>query len=322
MKRSVVVPLWQDRPPQENIAIAQLADRLGYEELWIGEMATYDAFALATAIGLSTESIKPNIGPLAVSVRTPMTMAMGAASVSSLTGRPVGLAIGASSVVVVQEWHGRERKRTAQHLAESAQVLRLLLDGEKAMFDGELARCMGYRLRLDAPASPLTIAAFGTGAVRAAAQHADRMLLNMVTPTSLQALRQQLEEAAGQCGRPTPKVAVWLPTAVDPDEASMTQLKRGIVGYLAAPGYGEMMIEAGFGELVNFARNRPHPRHLLEAMPDELIQAIGLVGDGDFIEEKLERYREAGADEVCLVPATADSTGGEATLRAMVPTTR
>ena len=40
----------------------------------------------------------------------------------------------------------------------------------------------------------------------------------VTTPTSLQALRQQLEEAAGQCDRPTPKVAVWLPTAVDPDE--------------------------------------------------------------------------------------------------------
>ena len=101
----------------------------------------------------------------------------------------------------------------------------------------------------------------------------------------------------------------------------MAQLKRGIVGYLAAPGYGEMMIEAGFGELVNYARNRPHPRHLLEAMPDELIQAIGLVGDRALVETKLDEYREAGADEVCLVPATADPSAGETTLRAMLPGT-
>ena len=49
----------------------QIAEKLGYRELWIGEMATYDAFALATAVGLQTGHIGLNIGPRAVSVRTP-----------------------------------------------------------------------------------------------------------------------------------------------------------------------------------------------------------------------------------------------------------
>ena len=71
MKLSVVTPLWQDRPPADNMDVARTADQLGYEELWIGEMATYDAFAFATAAGLNTEQIGFSIGPLAVSVRTP-----------------------------------------------------------------------------------------------------------------------------------------------------------------------------------------------------------------------------------------------------------
>ena len=50
---SVVLGLWQDRPPQENVRVGELADELGYAELWIGEMATYDAFAVATAIGVT-----------------------------------------------------------------------------------------------------------------------------------------------------------------------------------------------------------------------------------------------------------------------------
>jgi len=317
MELSAVLPLWQDRPPEENLAVAKAADALGYGQLWIGEMATYDAFALAAAVGLSTTNIGLNIGPLAVSVRTPMTMAMGAASVRAVTGKPVGLAIGASSIVVVQEWHGRERHRTARHLAESAQILRGLLAGEKVSFDGELARCKGYRLRLEAPLSPLTVAAFGPGAVKVAAQHGDKMLLNMVTPASLRALRTQLEEAAHEANRPPPELAVWLPAAVHPNEAAMTQLKRGIVGYLAAPGYGEMMMEAGFGELVNYARNRPHPKQLLDAMPDELIHAIGVVGDEHQTKARLEEYQAAGADEVCLVPATAAGDNGETTLKAL-----
>jgi len=317
MQLSVVTPLWQDRPAAENLEVAKSADRLGFTELWIGEMATFDAFAFATAAGLATGNIACNIGPLAVSVRTPMTMAMGVASVAALTGRPVGLALGASSNVVVEECHGRSRQRTAKHLDETAQIVRALLAGEKVDFSGELASCRGYRLRLDAVPGPLTVAAFGPAAVRVAARRADRMLLNMVAPGSLGRLREQLVASAAEAGRPVPKVAVWLSCAVDPGPEAVQQLLRAIVGYLAAPGYAEMFIEAGFAQLVEFARTRPHPKKLLAAMPDELVAAIGLVGSRAAILERLAAYREAGADEVCLVPATAGDPAGQRTLEVM-----
>ncbi len=317
MKLSVVTPLWQDRPASENLEIARNADRLGFPELWIGEMATYDAFSLATAIGLNTSQISLAIGPLGVSIRSPMTMAMGVASVADLTGRPTALALGASSNVVVEEWHGRARERTATHLAESAQIARALLAGEKVDFSGELARCRGYRLRLDPVAGPVTIAAFGPAAVRAAARHADRMLLNMVTPESVARLREQMEDAAHKAGKPAPILAAWLACAVNPAPETIQQMLRAKVGYLAAPGYGEMFIEAGFGDLVKFARTRPHPKEVLAAMPDELIAASGLIGEASDIDQRLEAYRKAGLDEVCIVPATADDPGGAKTLEIM-----
>lgn len=317
MKFSVVTPLWQDRPAAENLEVAINADQLGFPELWIGEMATYDAIAFATAVGHKTENIALTVGPLAVSVRSPMTMAMGVASVADLTGRQTNLALGASSVVVVEEWHGQQRRRTARHLAETAQIVRGLLDGKKVTFEGEQASCKGYRLRLDSPGSSLTIAAFGPAAVRVAARHSDRMLLNMVTPESLAGLRRQMEEAAERAERVAPKLAVWLACAIDPEQETIDQLLRAVVGYLAAPGYSEMFGEAGFAELVKFARTRPHPKELLAAMPDALAAAIGLVGSAAEIDTRLEEYRAAGADEVCLVPATAGDPGGLKTLQAM-----
>lgn len=317
MKFSVVTPLWQDRPAGENLEVAKVADKLGYDELWIGEMATYDAFALATAIGLNTRHIGLTIGPLSVSVRTPMTMAMGIASVADLTGRSTKLAIGASSNVVVEEWHGRSRQRTATHLGETARITRSLLAGEKAKFIGKLAACDGYRLRLNPTEGPMTIAAFSAAAVRTAAKYSDRMLLNMVSPGSVAQLRQQLDDAARDAQRPVPRLAAWLATAVDPDSRTIEQMLRAKVGYLAAPGYGEMFIEAGFGDLVKFARTRPHPKELLAAMPAELIAVSGLIGDSKTIEQRLEDYRQAGLDEICIVPATAGDPAGENTLKTM-----
>ncbi len=181
-------------------------------------MATYDAFAFATAAGLNTTSIDLAIGPLAVSVRSPTTMAIGAASVANLTGRQVHLALGASSSVVVEDWHGRVRERTALHLAESAQIARGLMAGEKVVFKGEMASSSGYRLRLQPVAGELIIAAFGPLAVRTAAHHADCMLLNMTTPAALSMLRNQLEHHTEKAGRSVPRVAVWLPCAVAPSQ--------------------------------------------------------------------------------------------------------
>lgn len=316
---SVVLGLWQDRPPEENLTVAILADTLGYRELWIGEMATFDAFVLATAVGLRTEQIGLSIGPLAVSVRTPMTVAMAAASVRDLVGRRVGVALGTSSTVVVEEWHGRSRARSATALLEHAAATRVLLAGERAEMEGSVVRTSGYRLRLPAVDGSLSIAAFGPEAVRTAARVGDKLLLNMLTPAAVARLREQVASAADEAGRPCPRVAVWLATAVDPTAETIAQMLRGKVGYLAAPGYGEMFTEAGFGELVELARSRPHPKELLAAMPADILDAVGLVGTPSHVAARIAAYRDAGVDEICIVPATAGDDGAQRTLGALAP---
>ncbi|WP_157514334.1 LLM class flavin-dependent oxidoreductase [Nocardia concava] len=147
---SVSLPYWQNRNPLDALQVAEAADKLAYHRLWIGEMATFDAFALATAIGQSPGRIPLCLGPLPISVRTPATIAMGAATVAALTGRPVDIALGTSSTVLVRDWHGRPRHRTARHLDETTRIVRALLAGEKVEYDGLIERVRGFRLRLPA----------------------------------------------------------------------------------------------------------------------------------------------------------------------------
>lgn len=145
--------LWQDRPAAEVIRTAQVADELGFGEIWIGEMATFDAFALAAVVAERTRHAALTVGPLAVAVRDPVMIAMGAGSLTELTGRRVNVAIGSSSPVVVRQWHGRRQERTAQALAESAIALRALLTGQKAEVAGQVIRTSGFRLRTAPPTS-------------------------------------------------------------------------------------------------------------------------------------------------------------------------
>jgi probable F420-dependent oxidoreductase len=324
---SVSLGLWQDRPAAEVVRTAQVADALGYGEIWIGEMATFDAFALGAVVAERTTRAALTIGPLAVAVRDPVMIAMGAGSLAELTGRTVNVALGSSSPVLVQQWHGRRQERTALALAESATAVRTLLDGGKADVAGEVIRTRGFRLRTRPPSSPLTIAAFGRGAVKVAARHADRMVINLVTPKSAARLVEMLHDECRAAGRPVPPVAAWVAAVVSPAVAGpvvgtgVEQLRRGLVAYMSAPGYGEMFAEAGFADVVRFARTGPHPGDLLAAIPPEIVGHVSLVGDEPGVRTRMAEYADAGVDEIALVPGSSEADpAGVGTLTALAPT--
>jgi probable F420-dependent oxidoreductase len=317
MDISVVVASRPNRPPEQDLLMAVIADRLGYGEVWVGEGWVWDCFALATAIGLATDRIALTIGPVPVSLRDPAMIAVGAASVAALTHRTVGIALGASSTRFVEGMHGRARHRPGTALTESAQIVRRLLSQERTDFQGEVLSTRGYRLTLDPPGGPLTIAAFGDRAVRTAAAHADRMVLDLVSPELAGEYSAKLDAAAAAEGCPAPTLAAWIPAAINPDPDSYAELMESLAGYLEVPGYGEMFTAAGFGEAVQAANAGARPAEQLHALPPDAASRIGLVGNVDTVRARLEAYAAAGLDEVVLVPATAGDPGGERTLTAL-----
>lgn len=315
MEISVVVATRPDVPLEEELRMAALADRLGYGELWVGEGWVWDSFALATAIGVATERIGLTVGPLPVQVRDPASIARAAASTAALVGRPVGVALGTSSVRVVERMHGRSRRRAATALAESARAMRAFLRDGEAQVDGEVVSAH-YKLRLDPPGGPLTVAAFGDRAIAVAAEHADRMVLDLVSPELAREYRAKLDALAERAGRRAPRLAAWIPAAVDPEPESHTQIRGSLVGYLAVAGYDEMFSAAGFGKAVQMARAGAGRDELLSALPPEAAATVGLVGDADAIRARLDAYAVA-LDELVLVPATAGDPAGERTLAAL-----
>jgi probable F420-dependent oxidoreductase len=298
MRVSVVLGQWLDRSLASDIELAVAADALGYPELWVPEMAKADSPAMAAAIAHRTRQIELTIGPLAVTVRSPVQIAVALQTVAAVAGRPVHVALGTSSTTVAR-WHGRSRRGAAEALGATARDVGLLLDGE---------RVNGFRLSAPPAMRPtITVAAFGERAVAAAAL-ADRMVLNMVTVA-----------AAGRLAARHPNTAVWLAAAIEPTEEERHWLSRGFVGYLGAPGYGEMFAEAGFGELVEYARTRPDPKELFARMPRDLIDRVALVGDETAVRARMAEYAAAGVAEVCLVPAAPDLPCSRRTLEALAP---
>ena len=315
----VVAPFWLDRPDEEAVDIAIQARRSGFDSMWIGEMSTFDAFALATAIGLRAPGLALKIGPLAVGVRSPVALALGLASVTTLTGAHADLALGASSPEIVSGWHDRQWAAVALRTRETVDALRPILAGERVAFAGQQVRANGFRLRRPQPAARISVAAFGPSMTRVAALVADEVVLNLVTPEHVAQVRAVVESEARRHRRRAPEIAVWVTVALDPGPATLTQLAQQIAVYLRPPGYGEMFSQLGFAPLVQRARAGARRAELVEELPNELLAQVCAVGSRSQLEARLAMYTAAGADHIGIVPATAEDPAGTRVLSALGP---
>ncbi len=314
LRIEAALPFWLDRPNEEAMQIAQAADQAGLGGLWIGEMASYDAFALATAVGMRASGLRLKLGPLPISVRTPVAIALGASSVAALTGCEVDIALGASSPAIVTGWHDREWFRSVARMRETVECVRPILRGERADYTGNFVRSHGFRLRHPLPHSRIGIGAFGPSMVRLAAEVGDELVLNLATPERVAQIRNQADDHAAAANRKPPHLTVWAPAAMNPGEASMRQVASQLAIYLAPPGYGEMFSALGFSSLVDNARRGARRSELATAIPFELTEQLGAFGDHEQIAARLKAYLNAGADTVAVVPVTAEDPDGRAVL--------
>ncbi len=291
----VVLPFWLDRPALEAVEVARVADDLGYDELWMGELYHFDVFALAAAVVGATGSITPVLGPLAAAVRDPVSMARGVASVSRLAGRPSRLAVGASNPVMVERFHGR------RFGDEPERMRRLVADVRTQLETGRSPT--GYRSALGPVEAHISVAAFGPRMIDVADDVADRMVLNLVTP----------EQAALLGGSVTIPTVAWVVVALEPGDATRAEFSVQVAHYLAAPGYADMFTAAGFGDVVATAcEGMPIPE-LAGRVPVDLLASVALYGSKVDIAERFERYRSAGVD-VAFVPSTAEDPAGQRVL--------
>jgi probable F420-dependent oxidoreductase len=317
----VVAPFWLDRPADEAVEIAVEASQNGFAAMWLGEMATFDAFALATAVGLRAPGLALKIGPLAIGVRSPVALALGLASVTTLTGVHADLALGASSPEIVSGWHDRPWAAVAPRARETVEAVRLLLAGERADYSGRHVRTHGFRLSRPQPEATISLAAFGPCMTRVAAAAADEIVLNLVTPERVAQVREVVDAEARSRDRPPPEIAVWVTVAREPGPATLAQMAAQVAVYLRPPGYGEMFTELGFGSLVDRAREGARRSELAPKITAELLGQVCAVGSEGEIRARLASYRDAGATSIGIAPATAEDPAGRRVLAALGPRT-
>ena len=117
----------------DSVAIAQEAERLGYDSLWTAEAYGSDAVTPLVWLAAQTKTIKVGTAIMQMPARTPAMTAMTAMTIDLLTGGRFLLGIGASGPQVVEGWHGVVYGSILKRTREYVSILRTILKREQPL---------------------------------------------------------------------------------------------------------------------------------------------------------------------------------------------
>ncbi len=307
----------------------------GYRSVWLAEAYGSDAVSVAAWIGALSSQIHIGTGILQMAARTPAMTAMTAATLDDLTGGRFRLGLGVSGPQVVEGWHGVAFGRPLRKTREYVAIVRAILAREEPVaFDGDDyqlpyrgsdATGLGKPLKLIGrahPDIPIYLAAIGPNNVALAAEIADGWLPVFYSPERAPAefsasLRHGFaaSERADQEKRFEIIPTVYAHISDDHDEArSAVRPSLALyIGGMGAPGhnfYNDLCVRYGFEEAASTIQRlylAGEKAAAIEAVPDELVDEVCLVGPAPAVAERLEVWRRSGVSALAVAsmdPAT------------------
>jgi F420-dependent oxidoreductase-like protein len=324
MKLGVHIGYWGlGLSSDDQRAIVQEAERLGYDSVWAAEAYGSDAATVLGWLAGLTSTIKLGSAIFQMPGRSAAMTAMTAATIDQLSGGRMLLGIGSSGPQVAEGWHGQRFGRQMQRTREYVAVVRKALARERLQFEGEtltlpLPGGPGKALKLTiSPVQdeiPIYLAAIGPNNTRLAGEIADGWIPTLFSPEHVAESRTLLAEGAARSGRSLEAfdIAPTVYVAITDDIAAGRDLVRPLVAlYVGGMGsreqnfYNALVQRYGFEDEARDVQDLYLDGKRDEAaarLSDELIDSVALVGPAEHVRDRLAVYRAAGVGTLGVSP--------------------
>jgi F420-dependent oxidoreductase-like protein len=297
--------------PAELVPLVQHAEALGYDSVWAAEAWGTDAVSVLAWLAASTSRINVGSAIMQIPGRTPANTAMTAATLDLMSGGRFILGLGTSGPQVVEGWHGEPWGKPLGKTREYIEIVRTALRRDVVAHEGE-----HYRIPYDGPGAtglgkplklmlrplradiPIFLAAIGPKNVALAAEICDGWLPIFVDP-------ERFDDAFGPSlagARDGFQVAATVSVLVGEDvDALRDALKPHIALYVGGMGakgknfYNALVRRYGWeaeADRIQELYLDGKPREATAAVPDELVDALALVGPKERIRDRLAAWRE------------------------------
>ena len=110
---------------------SEIISKTNVDTIWIPETWGMENFSMLTAVSNKTTTQKIGSSIINIYSRSPALIAMGAATVDTLSNERLILGLGTSSLPVVETFHGYKFEKPVQRMKEYVEIIRLILSGKQ-----------------------------------------------------------------------------------------------------------------------------------------------------------------------------------------------
>ncbi|HEX5191488.1 MAG TPA: LLM class F420-dependent oxidoreductase [Solirubrobacteraceae bacterium] len=314
----------------DQLALAQEAERLGFDSTWAAEAYGSDAATVLAWLAAQTTTIRLGAAIFQMPARSPAMTAMTAATIDGLSGGRMILGIGSSGPQVSEGWHGQRFAHQLQRTREYVAVVRMALARERVQYHGEtielpLPDGPGKALKLTiGPVQeriPIYLAAIGPRNTALAGEIADGWVPTFFSPEHVDEFRELLQQGAERGGRTLDgfDIAPTVQLYISEDRAAARDLMRPFVAlYVGGMGsrrqnfYKRLVERYGFEDAAARVQDLyldGRREEAAAALPEELIDMVSLCGPRDAVADRLAAYRAAGVGTLIVSPTAPDLAG-------------
>jgi len=323
LKLGLAQGYWSAGPNPNFVEMAQEAEKLGFDSVWSAEAWGNDAFTPLCWIGAQTKKIKLGTAVVQLSGRTPTSCAMHALSLDYLSNGRFQLGLGVSGPQVVEGWYGRPFPKPLARTREYIDIIRqvfarqgpvtndgphypLPYNGEDGMGLGKPLKPIVHPLR---DRIPIFMGAEGPKNIALATEIADGWLPLFYNPYDESVYDQSLTNM-----KPDFEIAQMVTVNVTDDiENALLAVKYYMSFYIGGMGakstnfHKDLFVRLGYEEEAEKIQQLFMEGKRDEAarvLPDELVDAMSLVGPKDRIKDRLQAWRDSKV--TTLLVATTD----------------
>ena len=302
---------------RELVELVREAEACGYESFWMPEAWERDAFSTLAELAVRTERIGLGTAIVNVSSRTPSLIAMSAATIDDISGGRFRLGLGTSGARVIEDFHGVAFTKPVTRLRETIEIIRLLLSGEAADYDGECFRLKRFKLGFKPlrPNIPILLAALSPKSLRLAGRLADGWLPVHWPRALLSDGFAEIKAGAAEVERDIPRfeVAPLINLVISQNgRIPLRAARLPLAYYVGGMGdyYYQSLVRLGFKVEADLIREKwiaGRHREAMMAVTDRLIDQVAVCGTLDQCRSKVDETFRVGATLV-LVPMPSEGS--------------
>jgi 5,10-methylenetetrahydromethanopterin reductase len=287
-------------------AVAEEAERLGFRCFWVADQGfCRDPFVILSGIAARCTTLELGVGITSPYTRLPVQIARAAVTLQEVTSGRFRLGLGTANVHTVLRPLGLEPGSRVGRLRDAIRDIRCLLAGEEVT--------AGLRLQTHVqPPVPIYLGTRGPKILELAGEVADGVLVESIfNDKGIDHVQERLEKGAARSGRTLGSfdLVSWQVVIVTDDPQSeyaqlrpwvLRTFQNGPPEALRMVGIRDSAIEEvrgliSVGDLVRAE----------EAIPDEAIDSLMIIGDANHVTERIRQVERAGATTIAvLCPGT------------------